>query len=190
MLASELVNEIPGLANLRGIEADGRLIEDQHLGVMQQCISEAHALFHAFAELLDRPVNEIAKPAKFGYSSNCRFALLPIQPADFPTKRQVFSHPHVHVQRGAFWEISDNSSNGHGVAEDVVTGYGGLPACRRHIACEDSQGCCLAGPVWPEEPDNFSLIDMKGDAVHRPAIGVNLGKILDTNHERFHSGCM
>ena len=49
----EALDQLAGLDDLLGVEAGGRLVEDQHVGVVQDGLGEADALAVALGELAD-----------------------------------------------------------------------------------------------------------------------------------------
>ena len=50
MIAGELLDELPRFDDLLGVEAGGRLVEDEDVGVVDQRLREADALLVALRE--------------------------------------------------------------------------------------------------------------------------------------------
>jgi hypothetical protein len=63
VLATQLADQLSRLAYLRGIEAHGRLIKDQHRRAVEQRIGQAHALAEAFGQVGDCLSPHRAQPA-------------------------------------------------------------------------------------------------------------------------------
>src|SRR5205823_10121315 len=59
VLAGERFDELAYLDDLGGIETDGGLVEDEHLGIAEQRLGEADALLLSLGEVADHPVEEL-----------------------------------------------------------------------------------------------------------------------------------
>ena len=59
LFAAEIPDELPDLDDLLRVEAEGRLIEDENLGIVQYRLGDAHALLVPLRELADRPAGDL-----------------------------------------------------------------------------------------------------------------------------------
>ena len=86
VIAGEAFDQRPGFGNLLRIEARGRLIEDQHVRVVNDGLREADALPVAFRQLLDQFLLTSAT-AQRSLTSSTRLAIsLRAIPFSLPTK--------------------------------------------------------------------------------------------------------
>ena len=74
------------------INAHGRLIEQQELGVMQQCATEIDATFHAAGIILHRVLRAIGERECFKQFRGARFCIAGTQAAMRPQNSR-FSRP-------------------------------------------------------------------------------------------------
>src|SRR5262245_56774291 len=70
----------------------------------------------------------------------------------------------------------------HGLGHDVMPGDAGDPTRRRQKARQDADGGGLAGPVGPQEADNFPAVDPTADVIHREDGAEIFGEIVNLNH--------
>src|SRR5262249_5182707 len=66
VLAGKVVDELAGLDDLLGVEAGGGLIEDQNVRVVNERLSEAHALAISARELADEFVTDVTESTTLG----------------------------------------------------------------------------------------------------------------------------
>src|SRR5438094_2486274 len=59
VLAGQRLDELAHLDDLRGIEPDGGLVEDEHLGVAEQRLRKSDALLLSFGEVADDALDEL-----------------------------------------------------------------------------------------------------------------------------------
>ena len=69
--ASDLISARISVICLR-VEADRRLVEDQHLGIAEERLGEAHALPVALGELADEPVLHVGDEAPLHHLADAR----------------------------------------------------------------------------------------------------------------------
>ena len=62
MRAAELANQLPGLDDLLRVEPGGRLVEDQHVGVVDDGLRQPDALPVALRELAAVAVGHVGHP--------------------------------------------------------------------------------------------------------------------------------
>ncbi len=175
----ELLDEVPDLAHLVGIEADGRLVEDEDLGIVGEDVGEADALAVALGEMADDAVRDVGDPhALEGPEDPPR----PLPEGDLLQPRpepEEVRDPHLLVEGDVLGEVPDAPPGLHGAGEDVEAGDPRLPPRGGHEAREDAEGGGLPGPVGAQEPDDLPPLDGEGDPIHRPAGTEVLHQVLD-----------
>jgi hypothetical protein len=120
------LDQLPELAARQRIDAGGRLVEDQQVGVVDERAAEAELLFHAAGELAGRAVGKGARPVLRSSSAmRCAGGLAPSWPNRRP-KKSRFSAPTgpVEVLAEALGHVGDARIT------DVAV------AARRHVAAE------------------------------------------------------
>ena len=72
MLLAEVLDQVAHLANLIGIEADGRLVENQQIRFVHERVRQADALPVTFGKRADDPIFHVAQTAQSSFTSPSR----------------------------------------------------------------------------------------------------------------------
>ena len=107
MLILQAFNQIADFNNLLGIQANGRLIQNNDLRRAKQRLGKPHPLFIALGQVAYQAVLHIQDA---GHFHDLFYALLPFpgrNPFQLRRKTQVFSHRHIRVNRGHFRQVAD-----------------------------------------------------------------------------------
>ena len=87
VIAGQALDQVARLIDLLGIEARGRLVEDQHIGIVDDGLRQADALAVAFGELPDQLVSDVGDGAALAGVIDARCASpTPHSPLSWPTK--------------------------------------------------------------------------------------------------------
>jgi hypothetical protein len=105
--------------------------------------------------------------------------LLPVVGKGLQDGQDVVVDRQLAENRGLLRQIADAVSGPqiHGQVGDFPVIQEHLPLVRRSESHQDVKGGCLAGSVWPQEPDNLSLTDPESDVVHNPSALVGLDQV-------------
>ena len=174
----------PYLHDLRGVQADGRLVEDQHLGFMEDCRGQAHPLAESLAELADRlgePLLQPCGPHRPGYEKGL---------VGLGDLAKVGHHPQIgldrelRVQGRILRQVSDTLLDRQRVCHDVevVDQYAAGVRVQKPGQYLHERG--LAGAVGPQQPDDLAWPDMERYLLQRLDRTVSLAQAKYLNQER------
>src|SRR5207245_5314414 len=91
------------------------------------------------------------------------------------------------VEQGGRLQLdADPALHGSWVRPDATAEHLDLAAIGRPQTLDHLERGRLSGPVWPEDPEGFALLDAEGDPVHRDMVAVTLGQAVDP--DRIHRG--
>ena len=152
---------------LIGIQAIGRLIEDQHLRIMENRLRQANPAFEPLGQGFDRlfrhPVQVQAIDSGSGFSPG--FAAL-----ESPGPGDEFEKTpdrHFTVAGRAFRQVADDPPRGQRVIDDVVAVDGCGPCARRQESRQHFHGGGFTGAIRAEKTQDFSRPDFKTQMVYR-----------------------
>ena len=165
-----------------GIEPDGRLVEDQHLGIIDDGLGQAHPLAIPLGQGADEPVLHVGDEAPVHHLRHPRPALPPRDALHLGHEVEVGGHPHVRVQGHVLREIADPLAHLQRLAEDVEAGHPRGAAAGRHEAGENAHGRRLPRPVGAEETHDGSRRHAEGHVANGGHGTVVLGQCLDFDH--------
>ena len=183
VLAGERLDELADLDDLGGIEADGGLVEDEHLGIAEESLGEADALPLSLGEIADHAVEELRAARLDGDALDLALALLAGNTLDGSDETQIGPRGHVGVDGRIFRQVADPLLHLDGILEDVEPAHLRLAARRRQDSGEDAHGRRLAGAVGAEETEDLARLHLEADVVDRLQLPVALHQVLDFNHE-------
>ena len=116
-----------------GIEAGGRLVEDQDLRLVDQGLGEADALAEALRELRRCPCRRtLSRPQASTILRTWSLRARGGDAADPGDEQQVVVDHHVEVERRGLGQVAEVAAHLERVGVDVEAGDGG--ACRRRPA--------------------------------------------------------
>ena len=176
MIAGELFDQLPGFDDLFRIEAGGRLVEDEHVGIVDQRLSETDTLTIAFRQLRRQAARHVVDARAHHHLLH---ALAPFgrwNALDFGDERQVFVDGHVRVEGRRFGKVA-----GAPLGFDRLVD--GLPVGRRQEAGEDAHRRGLAGAVRSEKAEDFAPLHAETDIVDRGDAAVALREVLHLDHD-------
>ncbi len=190
-LGADRVDQLPELAARQRVDAGGRLVEDQEVGIVDQRAAEAELLLHAPRELLRRPVGEGREAGAF------KKALDPPRPLLRPLAEQPSEEIDVlaHRERGIevpaepLRHVGDPRLHPLAMAHigDVAAEHGD-PA-RLHLAGagDERQEARLADAIGADQPDHASGRQVEGHVVERPGAAEGESDALEAG-DRFAHG--
>ena len=175
-------NQIANGDHLMRVEAAGRFVQHQDLGVAQQCLRDRDALA--------KPAGQLARQQRHHrcqiepccgriHRRSCRSAA---QTLDAGHEVEKLADPHVVVERRVLGHVTYRAADGERVAHHVMAGYFDAPGSRHKIAGEHAKNRALARTIRSEQADNLALLDGKGnvrDGAPRP---VPLGYLLSQHN--------
>ena len=95
------------LLHLVGVEAIGRLIQNHHIGAMDDRLSDTDTLLIALGQVGDQPVTAVSQSALTLDRCNSRCDFIPGKMAQFCGVAQIFINRQFWIERRIFREIAD-----------------------------------------------------------------------------------
>ena len=183
VLPAEHLDGRAHLDDLHRVEAAGRLVEDQELGLVHQRLGHADALPVAVRQAGDQLVVHLAGGGlllRFGHRAR---RVAGGDAAQLRGEGQVPPDGHLAVERRRVGEKPDAAPHLVRIARDVDPVDGHLAGGRQQHAAEDLQRRGLAGAVEAEKADDLAAIDREVEVVDGGVLAVVLGQSFDFNHE-------
>ena len=186
VVAAEIANEVADESDLVRIETDGRLVENEEVGLVHHGIGKADALAVAFRETADDFFSHVRQTAKF---QNIADALIQASAGDaFESSAvaQKLAHPHVEVERNIFRHVTDVLAGAQRFSENIEARHGGTARRGRKEAREHAHRGGLARAVRTQKSHDLALLDFKIDAVHRRGGTELFDEVFDLDHGMRH----
>ncbi|HEY6508301.1 MAG TPA: hypothetical protein VIY56_09830 [Vicinamibacterales bacterium] len=182
VVSAKLLDQLAGLVDLLRVEAGRRLVEDEHLGVVEQRLREADALPVALRELAALAVRHVGHPRALHHRGHARLAFGPRHALDARAEVEIFAHAHVGVERRRLGQIAGAALGLDRFLGEIEAGHDGGALGGRHVAGEHAHGRGLAGAVRAEEAEDFAAFDREADVADGGKGAVPLGEVLDLDH--------
>ena len=115
MLFAQLSDQLSHLDDLLGVQAEGRLVEDQHFRIVNDGLRQSHALSQALGERADQRVGPVLDVARFHRPQDGPRAVW--HPSQAGHIVQVGAHAHLGVQGYRFRQVANPPAHLQGVAE-------------------------------------------------------------------------
>ena len=149
-----LADQLEDVLLTKGIEAAGRLVEDQQLGARAECRDEADLLLVPFREVADPPVQIELEPLGELVDD------LPVDAAAEPTevgdeRERGATGRKLQLSR----EVARDPAHLHALRVGVEPGDGSPPACRSDEIDQQTDRGRLPCPVRAEVPEDLALLD-------------------------------
>ena len=135
VIAGEVLDQLPSFDDLLGVEAGGRLVEDQHVGVVDERLREADAL-------RDSP-STASSTARFAMSAmrvrsitSSTRSRRPLDgtPLIFGDEIEILEDAHVGIERRRLGQVAGPALGLDRLVEDVEPGDDRFALRRRHVA--------------------------------------------------------
>ena len=183
VVAGEAADELARFDDLLGVEAGGRLVENQDIGVMQDGLRQTHALPVALGELADELVLDVANGAAVAHFVDALGRRRRWRgPSAVPTKVRYSLTSMSGIERRGFGKIADAFLHFEGLLEDIETGHVRLARGGGQEAGEDAHSGSLSGPVGSEKANNLAFFHLEGDVIDGDGTSVSLRQTFDFNH--------
>ena len=186
--ASLLLQRADDVADLLGvlrIEAGRRLVEQDHFGIAQEGLRDAHALLHAVRQRVDAAI------AVFGQADLRErlvdFALgsLLVHAVEQTEEHELLEDRHVALERGVLRQDRHAPLQVRDV-RDVAAEHGDRAFVRAQEPGDEREQRGLAGAVGPEQAEDRSARHVKRNAVERARRTKALAQIV---HRERRSSC-
>ena len=150
------------------IQAVGRLVQNQHLGVVKDGLCQARAVAIAFGKCIDALMENRFEEAGFHRAMHGLLPVVAAQAADLSAEAQKAINAHVHVSGRIFGKISHQALGRDGVLHDVVSSHSYFAFGRRDETGNHTHGRRFAGAVWAEKAQHLASFHLERDSIHSP----------------------
>ena len=120
-IGREAPNQLPNSDQLIGIQAGSWFVQNQNLGVVNQGLGQTNALAITLGQL-NNPLVRLRSQTRL-LNDLLYSALRAIHLIKSCHRKQIFPDIHVGVQRIAFGEVSQNSSNLQGLVHHILSAH-------------------------------------------------------------------
>ncbi len=186
----ELLDQVAHAPDLVRVEAVGRLVEDQQLGLMHEGIGEADALPVALREVADDLLAHLVQAAHLHHLADVLAQFTPREPLQRGPEIQIFPHPHVRVQRHVLRHVADAAAGCQRLVENVESSHRSRARGGREVAGEHADRRCFASSIRPEKSHHFTAPDFETDVIYGRPADVAFGEILNLYHRGMLRRCL
>ena len=181
-LRHHLVDDEPELAARDRVDAERRLVEEQHLRLVDEGAGEAELLLHAARELAGEAVAERAEVREREEPLEARRALGSRHPVEVGVEAEVLLDREVGVEAEALRHVGDAVLDRLGVAGDRDAGEDRVAGGGPQHAGEHAQRRGLAGAVRPDEAEQLAAADLEAQILDRGQLAEAAGEPLGADH--------
>ena len=191
MVAGEALDELARLDDLLRVEPGGRLVEDEHVGVVDDAPAPGR-----------RAAGSPSRACRSGGRPRRRRACAPSPRRRAPCARAagtpLMRGDEASGTRGPSCRDRAAASPAGSRCAAWLRSAGrrrrsprrrARPLGRRHVAGQDAHRRRLAGAVRAEEAEDLAALDAEADIVDGRDAAVALGEVLNLNHELLRSVC-
>ena len=180
MLLPQFTNQVAHFKNLRRVQTDGRLIQDEHVRFVNERLRQAYPLAHtlrktaneAFCALFQIHLLENVIHAIFGIG----------QMSQIGHEFEVLENCHVGIQRHRFGHIAYPAAYFQRLLDHIETGYFHLACGRRHIAAQNAHGSGLPCAIGTQEAKDLAFFRSEAQIIDRPTWAVIFDQSFYTDH--------
>ena len=183
--AGDLADRLDDLLSSRGVEARGRLIEDEQLGIVHQRGGDAHAREHPGGEALEPLRGGAREVDRLQQAGELDLRALAGHPQDAADELQVADRRLVAREGRVGGEEADASPQVGALGRHRLAEHGEPPGGRALQPQQQAEGRRLAGAVGSDQAVDRPLLHAHGERVQRDvALLVDLREVggLDDRH--------
>ncbi len=177
-------DDLAHLVLLVGVEPVGRLVEDQHLRVVQQCLRHPDAAPIALRERVDRLMQHLGDMDHLDHPADAELRLAPGKAADMSDKAEKLGGRHVGIGRRALGQVADSALRRDRLTGDVVAADGRGAGGGRDKAGDHLHRRRLAGPVRAEKAQDFAPRHIERNVINRDQRAEMFDQMTDLQHRR------
>ena len=158
----ELLDEAPDIVAGTGVQAGGRLVEEQHPRTANQAGADVEAAAHPARVGLDELIGRIGQREALEHVLSAAATLGLAQLVEEPDELEVLSSGEQLVNGGELSGEADQRAQSRGVRDHVAAGHRGASAVRSQQRRQDAHERRLARAVRAEQREHLALL---GDEV-------------------------
>ena len=167
---------------LVGVEAVGRLVEDQHFRIVQDRLREPDPAPVPFRQRVDALIEHRFQVQQADDLVETASALIACQPANVGDELEESQRSHFRIARRTFGQVADPALGFAARGLDVETANGRGARGRGQEARDDAHRRRLAGAVGAQETEHLAGPHAEAQLVHGPEPTVLLSQLLTVDH--------
>jgi hypothetical protein len=175
----ELVDDVPQVGAAGGVEAGGRLVQEQHWRAMHQGGGEVEAPPHAAGVGLRRAVGGVGEPEPVEQFGGPPRHLAPAEVGEPADEAQVLAPGQVLVDGRVLAGEADGGAGRLRMGRDVDAEHLGRAVVGVEDRGQDAHGGGLARTVRAEQPEHGAGRHVEVDAAERVDVAEALGEAAD-----------
>ncbi len=180
-----LVHDPPEVAARHRIDAEGRLVEQQHARLVDQGAGEAELLLHAAGERAGQPVAERREIGEGEQALAARRAFGARHSEEVGVELEILVDREVGVEPETLRHVGEPGLDGLGVAHDGDAVEDGVAGARLEDPSEHAQRGGLAGAVGTDEAEELAGADLEIEAGDRQPLG-GCARLAETARQAAH----
>ena len=182
MILPQLADQITDLDDLFRIQAYGRLIQNDALGVAQDCLCETDSLPVTFGQVLDQTLLHIGDLCHFHDLINLLLPLFFRHFFQFCHEIQIFSDSHVNIQRRKLRQITDGTLCLLRIFLDIfaIDGHSALRGCQ--VTRDDVHCRGFTGAVRTKKTVDLTLFHTEREMIYGNMVTIFFCKIAYFYH--------
>ncbi len=186
--ALQLFEQLLDLDARAGIQTRGGLVQEEHLGVMNERFRQAEALLHAARQFLDVGISLLGEIRQLQHILDDVVTALLRDLVGSSEKVEVLPHFDVVVDAEEVRHVADDGADRLGLADDVEAGDGRRSGRGAQEGGEHLDRRRLPGAVGADEAEDIPLFQVEAEVIHRDQCLILLAQLLDcdqqaTSHE-------
>ena len=182
LVPGHLPDERSDLELLVGVQPVGRLVEDEHVRIVEQGLRQADAPPEPLGERLDRLVQDGRDAGQLDDVPDGPPARRSEQPANVGDEPEVGGGRDVAVGRRPFGQVAEVALRGDRVDGDVDAADLDASGARGKKPRDHLHGGRLAGAVWSENAEHLATGHGQRDAVHGEKMAEPPAQALGGDH--------
>ena len=176
VVAAERLEQLEDLLDADRVDRGRRFVEDQDVGVLDECVGDPEPLAHA-ARVRPDLVAAAIREADLAEDLVDRLLRgLAVQPVEARGVAQVRAAGHVVVEADGIGQVADPAFDLARIARRVEPDDTGLALGRFGQPEQHEDRGRLAGAVLPEQPEDLAAAHLEVEAVDRRELAVLLGQ--------------
>ena len=182
---AQFLDQLADADDLRRVQANGGLIQNDELRAAQQRLRNAHALAITLGQAADEPGQHIFQPGAAGSFQHLFFALsLLFDALQFRCKIQIFLYGHLRVKRRLLGQVAHTGLGLLGFFRQAEARHLHLTRGGRKVAGEDVHDGGFARTIRPQQTKNLPIPHREGQIFNGWAGAVFFAQMRNFDHSK------
>ncbi len=161
----QIVDHFPQFAARDGVDADARLVEQQHLRRMEQRAGQSQLLLHAARELAGQPTGKGCQRRERQEAVKGLASLGADHATQIGVEIEVLEHREIFVKAKSLRHVTEHTPHRRDFADGIVTFDENAPLAGHEQPGHQPQERGLAGAVRADQPGDLSRLDAQVELV-------------------------